>query len=71
MRIGSGIATGDAISHSRWPSWCAELIEKSDSEEVVVWSKVGEGATRQTDEQTSNNLHTVFYVRELRFMENS
>ncbi len=67
MRIGSGIATGIAISHSRWPSWCAELIKKSDSEEDVVWSKVGEGAPRQTYEQTSNNLHTVFYVRELRY----
>ncbi len=63
VRIGSGIATGDAISHSRRPSWCAELIKKSDSEEdvwSVVWSKVGEGGPRQTYEQTSNNLHTVF-----------
>jgi hypothetical protein len=25
----------------------------------VVWSKVGEGAPRQTNEQTSNNLHTI------------
>jgi hypothetical protein len=33
MRIGGGSATGDAISHSRWPSWCAVLFEKSDTEE--------------------------------------
>ncbi len=44
---------------------------KNYSEEDVVWSKVGKGAPRQTYEQTSNNLHTVFYVRELQFMENS
>ena len=33
MRIGSGIPTDDAISHSRWPSWCAELIEKREGDE--------------------------------------
>ncbi len=60
MRIGGGSATGDAISHSRWPSWCALLFEKSDTEEDVVWSKVGEGAPRQTNDKTSNGLHTFF-----------
>ena len=33
MRIGSGIPTDDAISHSRWPSWCAKLIKKREGEE--------------------------------------
>ncbi len=44
-----------------------------DSEEDVVCGLVEgrRGAPRQTYEQTSNNLHTVFYVRELRFRENS
>jgi hypothetical protein len=36
MRIGGGSGTGDAISHSRWPSWCAVLFEKSDTKEDVV-----------------------------------
>ncbi len=62
MRIEGGSATGDAVSHSRWPSWCAVLFEKSDMEEDVVWSKVGEGAPRQTYDKTSNGPHTVFYV---------
>ncbi len=30
----------------------------------MVWLKVGEGATRQTYEQTSNNVHTVFFMYE-------
>jgi hypothetical protein len=67
MRIGVGSATGDAISHSRWPSWCAVLFEKSDTEEDVVWSKVGEGAPCQTYEKTSNPLHAIFYVPGLRY----
>jgi hypothetical protein len=62
MRIGCGSATGDAISRSRWPSWCAVLFEKSDTEEDVVWSKVGKGAPCQTYDKTSNGPHTVFYV---------
>jgi hypothetical protein len=33
MRIGSGIPIDDAISHSRWPSWCAELIKKREGDE--------------------------------------
>jgi hypothetical protein len=60
---------GDAVSHSRWPSWCAVLFEKSDMEENVVWSKVGEGAPRQTYDKTSNGPHTVFYVPGLLKME--
>ena len=67
MRIGGRQATGAEIRHSRWPSWCAVLFEMVITEEDVVWSKVGEGAPRQTYEQTSNHLHTVFYVRELRY----
>ncbi len=67
MRIGGGSATGDAISHSRWPSWCAVLFENSDTKEDVVWSKVRKGATRQTYEQTSNRLHTFFYLPGLRY----
>jgi hypothetical protein len=69
MRIGGGSATGDAVSHSRWPSWCAVLFEKSDMEENVVWTKVGEGAPRQTNDKTSNGPHTVFYVPGLLKME--
>ncbi len=37
------------------------------TEEDVVWSKVGEGAPCQTYEQTSNRLHTIFYVPGLRY----
>jgi len=44
-------------------------LKKSDMEgkkvtwkEDVVWSKVGEGAPRQTYDKTSNGPHTVFYV---------
>jgi hypothetical protein len=58
--IGGGSATGDAISHSHWPSWYAVLFEISDTEEDVVWSKVGEGASCQTYDKTSNGLHTFF-----------
>jgi hypothetical protein len=58
--IGGGSATGNAISHSRWPSWCAVPFEISDTEEDVVWSKVGEGAPRQIYDKTSNGLHTFF-----------
>jgi hypothetical protein len=57
MRIGGRQATGAEIRHSRWPSWCAVLFEMVISEEDVVWSKVGEGATRQTNDKTSNGLH--------------
>ncbi len=63
MRIGGRQATGAEIRHSRWPSWCAVLFEKSDVCGLV------EGAPCQTYEQTSNHLHTVFYVRELRYTE--
>jgi hypothetical protein len=61
MRIGGGSATGDAIIHSRWPSWCAVLFEKSDTEEDVAWSKVGEGAPRQTHDRTSYGWSTNSY----------
>ncbi len=68
MRIGGGSGTGDAISHSRLPSWCAVLFEISDTEEDVVWSKVGEGgAPRQIDDKTSNGLHTFFFVPGLQY----
>jgi hypothetical protein len=40
-------------------------------EEDVVWSKVGEGAPRQTYDKTSNGPHTVFYVPGLLKMEAS
>jgi hypothetical protein len=69
MRIGGGSATGNAVSHSCWPSWCAVLFEKSDMEEDVVWSKVSEGAPRQTYDKTSNGPHMVFYVPGLLKME--
>ncbi len=40
----------------------------SDTEEDVVWSKVGEeGAPRQTKDKTSNGLHTFFSVPGLRY----
>jgi hypothetical protein len=68
MWIGGGSSTGNAISHSHWPSWCAVLFEKSDTEEDVVWSKVGEGAPCQTY-KTSNGPRTVFYGSGLRYME--
>ncbi len=32
-----------------------------------VWSKVGKGAPCQTYEQTSNHLHTIFYVPGLQY----
>ncbi len=38
MRIGGRQATGAEIRHSRWPSWCAVLFEKSDTEGRCVWS---------------------------------
>jgi hypothetical protein len=69
MRIGGGTATGNAVSHSRWPSWCSILFEKSDMEEDVVWSNVCKGAPRQTYDKTSNGPHTVFYVPGLIKME--
>jgi hypothetical protein len=59
-QIGGGSATGDEISHSYWPSWCAILFEISDMEEYMVWSKVGEGAPCQTNDKTSNGPHTFF-----------
>ena len=61
MQIRGRQATGAEIRHSRWPSWCAVLFEKSDMEEDVVWSKVGKaGAPCQTNDKTSNGLHTFF-----------
>jgi hypothetical protein len=39
---------------SLWKKWCTE--------EDVVWSKVGKGAPRQTNDKTSNGLHTFFFV---------
>jgi hypothetical protein len=59
-QIGGGSTTGDEISHSHWPSWCAVLFEISDAEVDVVWSKVGKGAPCQTNNKTSNGLHTFF-----------
>ncbi len=44
-------------------------LTKIDMEEDVVWSKVGEGAPRQTYDKTSNGPHTVFYVPGLLKME--
>ncbi len=61
MRIGGGSATGDAVSHSRWPSWCAVLFEKIDMEENVAWSKVGEGLlAKPTTRQVM--VHIRFFI---------
>ena len=45
------------------------LCGKNEMEEDVVWSKVGEGAPRQTYDKTSNGPHMVFYVPGLLKME--
>jgi hypothetical protein len=37
MKIGGGSATGDAISHSHWSSWCTVLFEN------VIWKKMWSG----------------------------
>ncbi len=68
-RFGGGSATGDAITHSRWLSWCAVLFEISDTEEDVVWSKVGEarGLLAKLTDKTSNGLHAYFFVPGLQY----
>ncbi len=37
-RIGVRRATGKAISHSRWPSWCAKIVQKKWYVWKLTWS---------------------------------
>jgi hypothetical protein len=68
MRIGGGSATGNAISHSRLPSCCAILFEKSDMYgRICGLSKVGEGAPRQTSPTLTTRqvmVHVWFFMYE-------
>jgi hypothetical protein len=59
MRIGGLQATGAEIRHSRWPSWCAVLFEKSDVRKKM-WSgqRSGRGLLAKP-----TNRPVIIYIR--------
>ena len=59
MRIGGRQATGAEIRHSRWPSWCAVLFEKSDVRKKM-WS--GQRSARGLLAKPTNRP-VIIYIR--------